>query len=411
MSVNNELPRILAYQPFPLKLKLESDVDSAVSHLSRTANQAAFVAAPHRIFGGTANFPRTAEAVDPSRRADALHALHALQILQTLEYQKFGSQDTACSATNETCKPIAAFVGPLTKRPPEVTSHRVFAPIPQPGAYSAAQLKLQLKLEQRSSGEDDSEDTTAAQQQDEDLESLSQLAVQLVEENRLSPGAPKAGLSEFEKLFVSNLVYIMSSRSVAPELDSDAFVREVNSSLRHTRPKRKDAQLRFVYKRAVKILMSKVTGYIANKTYQMHNFASDFLRYYFPALSKEADREDVMDTSYASKKKYLRLFALSPLFKQDFLGYALPLLQKKYAQYSLATYDKMARYLRVAIEDSDAKARTALSRPVKSEVSASAASSEKQDPRQQILFKRFKRVPWSIKELDEAVDMVHSFSK
>ena len=401
MSVNNEAPRPLAFQQKPLILKLEPEPDSALGPLSRSALQAVIVAAPHRIFGGPARFPRAPEAADAS---------HLSISPQTLEYSKFDSRDTACSATNETCKPFkcTAPAGLLLKRPPEVPSHRIFGPVPTSVASISAQLRQQVKIEHLSSADEDSEATSGAQQRDEEAEALSQLAMQLVEKNRLSLGTQKAALSDFEKLFVSNLVYIMTGRRVSPEQDCDAFVREVNSSLRQTRQKRKDAQLRFVYKRAVKMLMSKVTGYIANKTYQMHNFAQDFLRYYFPALCKEEDRaapdkqQDIMDTSYASKKKYLKLFELSPLFKKDFLEYALPLLQQKYAQYSLAIFGKMARHLRAVVDHTDAKLK-------RSKVEAELSREPKSEQREHLLFKRFKRVPWSAKELDEAVCLVKSF--
>ncbi len=393
MSVNPQPPRISTSQPKPLKLTLESSTLSGVAHSSRSTLQACNSATPHRIFGGSASF-----------------------LCQSLDYQKFDSHSTTCTAKSETRKPCEAPDGLLKKRSPENPSQRVSAPAWTAASHSTALDQQQTRTAQLSSAEEDSEESSLALQASAEAQALGKLATLLVEENRLVLGDPSAPLGEFEKLFICNLLFIINRSRLSPDRDTDAFINEVNAALRRTREKRKDAQLRFVYKRAIKILMSKITGYIANKSHHMQDYAQDFLRYYFPDLSREEDhtaagsKQNVMDTSFASKKKYLRLFVLSPKFKKDLLDDALPQLQKKYSQYTLSTFCKMARHLRAVTDQLAAKAQASLAKTGKP-ASRPVASVEKRVESHAILYKRFKRVPWSAKELERSIALVRSFAR
>ena len=378
-----------------MNMAFETGSNSQANLQHRLIRQEAVVSTAQRIFG----------------RADSFNAV-------PLGYGKFDSHTTTSTTESEAPKPLGSAEIQLKKRPPESILPEDFLQYKAPAASHSEALDnpILVKEEDLTSLDEESEDCSSAPHVSEEVIQLSQLASQIVEENRLSVNKSKHELGDFEKLLISNLVYIINKSRVSTCLERDEFAKAVNSALCRRGQKRKDAQLRFVYKRAIKILMSKVTGYIANKTYHMEAFAEDFVRYYFPALPKAEDycsagsKEEVMDTSFASKRKILRLFALSPVFKKDFLDYALPELRSRYTKYISTTYCKMIKCLKAANRGSLGKAQVSLNKPVKAADRPEGPEAKKVE-KNDILFKRFKRVPWSAAELEVSIQMVRNLVK
>lgn len=390
MDRNHEGPCKDSLLQQSLHMGFETGSNLQASLQNRSIRQEAMVSRAQRIFGRAESFNE-----DP------------------FGYRKHDSRTTTSTTESNSANPLRSAEIQLKKRCPESSFPKDFLQYKATTASHSEALDNHNVKEEDLMSLDDSEDCTSAPHMSEDAMVLSQLAIRLVEENRLSVNRSKVELGDFEKLLISNLVYIINKSRVSTSLERDEFAKAVNSALCRRGQKRKDAQLRFVYKRAIKILMSKVTGYIANKTYHMETFAEDFVRYYFPALPKTEDecsagsKEEVMDTSFASKKKILRLFALSPLFKKDFLEYALPELRSRYAKYISATYYKMIKYLKAASGSSPGKTQVSLNKPVKT-AARPEGGQERKGEKVDILFKRFKRVPWSEAELEESIQMVRN---
>ena len=222
----------------------------------------------------------------------------------------------------------------------------------------------------------------SVQDSNSELSEVSRLAIAMVEDNILRVNETSQ-LEEYEKLFISNLIFIKKQVTVDHKLGKEAFVNAVNSELSNAKEKRKDDQLRFIYKRAIKIMLCKSTGYVANKSHRMSDFEDDFIQYYFG--KKDAKSNEVLDTSFASCKKLKQFFTLSEKFKKDFIETALVQISDEYVGYTADTYSKMNKFLKSAYDKKSANHKT--------------------------LMLKFKRVPWSAKDINLSIDMVRNLVK
>lgn len=125
-------------------------------------------------------------------------------------------------------------------------------------------------------------------------------------------------------------------------LENEQFVAAVNRELSKTKERRKDDRLRFIYKRAIKIMLTNSTEYQQNKSCRMENYASHFIKHYF---GSQHGVEDVLNTSYASCKKLKHYFVKSQAFQEDFVKVALDQIVKEYSANSKDTYTKMLLFL------------------------------------------------------------------
>ncbi len=181
--------------------------------------------------------------------------------------------------------------------------------------------------------------STAAESRDS-KSTLVDVAIRMVEEGRLSI-ADFGAITHDEKTFLASLVFIRTGIEVEPSLECLMFVEAVNSSLSSLKDKRNDDRLRFIYKRGIKWLLSRTTDYVANKLHKMHDYEQTFIEAYFPDNLDVS--KSVMDTSFASRKKFQQLFDLSSKFKQDFLTFANTCLLADYKDSTHSTYANMLK--------------------------------------------------------------------
>lgn len=214
-----------------------------------------------------------------------------------------------------------------------------------------------------------------------EISAIIQRVITMIEDSRLV--LLESSLASFgliERLFVANVVYLRSGVQLPTSQTAEEFVQGVNEALQTNKGKRKDDRLRFIYKRGVKVLLARVSNYQANKTHRMEDYSDQFMRHYFascPSLTSEA-----LNTSFASSKKLTKLFRASPLFKQDFISHALNDTVDYYSKYSLGMYVKMHEYF------------------LKQVVGSGNCSHD-------CLQLKFKRIPWSSKDLKLAIDLIH----
>lgn len=216
---------------------------------------------------------------------------------------------------------------------------------------------------------------------------LAELAINMIENHKLT--LLKFGeLSDFDKVYLSNIVFIRNKAKIDPSLTTEEFVEAINSNLGELKEKRNDDRLRFIYKRAIKYLLGKTSEYTANKLHKMEDFKDPFIDHYFPNhLDKESITAEVMDTSFASRKKLLKFFKLSVTFKQDFLEFANTQMQKMYLKYTKETYEGMQKHLAL--------------RHSKKECGKTDIDT---------LVKTFKRLPWRCADVQSTVEQI-SFIK
>lgn len=213
--------------------------------------------------------------------------------------------------------------------------------------------------------------------------SLIQVAVRMVEENLLKISDFLGDFGQLERLFIANVLQIKSSSTVDWTGTNETFVSEVNSLLSSTKDKRKDDCLRFVYKRAIKFLLARCTDYKANKSHKMEDFSEEFILHYFGKIDES--NEDVLDTSYASRKKIKKYCQLSSTFRSDFYDMALDHILQEYDAYRRDHYTKMLNYFSIEVQW--------------------GTSNDK------ILVNKFKRLPWRTSDLLMSVDMIKDLAK
>lgn len=212
--------------------------------------------------------------------------------------------------------------------------------------------------------------------------SLIQVAIRTIEENVLKISDYLGEFGQFERLFIANILQIKLGSTADWTGNNEDFVNEVNALLNNHREKRKDDCLRFVYKRAIKFLLARCTGYKANKSHKMEDFSDRFISYYFG--SKDEANSDILDTSYASRKKIKKYCQLSQSFKTDFFEVALEQILMDYDSYKKDHYAKMFAFFTIEIQW--------------------GTSNEK------ILFSKFKRLPWRKADLQMSVNLVQDLS-
>lgn len=222
-------------------------------------------------------------------------------------------------------------------------------------------------------------------------EDLVNKAIAMVETGRLESDS-QTSFSHLQKLYLASIVHIRTGLTVNTDSSSNTFdeclssqssdlkfVQEINNNLSQAKEKRNDDRLRFIYKRTIKQMLMDCSKYIANKLHRMNDFEGDFQKLYFPH-SEYAARE-ALDTSYASKKKLIKLFKESEAFKKDFLQYTLERVGQDYERSSRESYSSMLNYLKETL----AKSATSDSTTLK---------------------KNFKRLPWRQHDVQSTIQQI-----
>ena len=164
----------------------------------------------------------------------------------------------------------------------------------------------------------------------------------MIDENKLRTN-DYGNLGQIEKIYLANVLYLKNRSTVDSDLEEEKFVEKVNSLLGLAKEKRNDDRLRFIYKRGIKHLLESCSSYVANKLHKMQDYEDALTKCYFP---KNLDiKEELMDTSFASKKKLTRLFSMSPKFKQDFVKYSQTQIEQYYSKYVTTTYSAMLKQI------------------------------------------------------------------
>lgn len=189
-------------------------------------------------------------------------------------------------------------------------------------------------------------------------------------------------LCRLDKVFIANIVYIKKGACIDTDLDQALFVQAVNKELSQIKEKRKDDRLRFIYKKGIRTLLSNSTGYSVNKTPKMEEYSDKFISHYFP--KRNSVIENVLNTTFASCKRFKQLFSESQKFKEEFVEIALPQLEKEYNEYRKDTYQKMLKIVGQKVDDSKENCK--------------------------ILEAQFKRVPWSSADIQLSLSMIRSLA-
>ena len=206
--------------------------------------------------------------------------------------------------------------------------------------------------------------------------------INMINENKLTLVHTSAILSEFERLFASNLIYIRSQKRVDYTMDTAKFVEHVNAILSDKGCRRNDDQLRFIYKRAIKSLMEKRTDYNRNSKIGMTAYEKDFVNAYFPNNPEVTNI--LTDTTFASKKKLQQLFRLSPGFQEDFMEFVTCQILTEYTRHTWKMYGMFYEKLKKMLRD----------------------NSEKNE---KMLHKEFKRLPWGAMDITATISRLKKF--
>mgnify|MGYP007115116546 CR=1 FL=1 len=118
-------------------------------------------------------------------------------------------------------------------------------------------IKVEANSEESGSSHGD-EDVlgSTCESSDEKLDII-KLVMRMGEENLLRLTNFNGEFGRVEKLFISNLIYIKRGVGIDITLETEIFVDNVNKELKKAKEKRKDDRLRFIYKRAIKLMLSK----------------------------------------------------------------------------------------------------------------------------------------------------------
>ena len=215
-------------------------------------------------------------------------------------------------------------------------------------------------------------------------QTIEQVAMRMVEHNELKLSSYKEQFGDFDKLLLSNILFILKKVHIDSSLQKSDFVEKANQVLAGNKSeKRKDDQLRFVYKRAIKVMLTKSTGYKPHSGEKMQEFEGKFMKHYFEG--QDLVGEEVMDTSYASKKKLQKLFQSSPKFREDFI-WSLKEIESDYSADRNKRYSSMVELLK-------------------------EHEQKEQKDKHKILQKTCKRIPWSDIDLKKALEMVENLLK
>lgn len=262
----------------------------------------------------------------------------------------------------------------LHKNATEEEARELYLALAPEGTRQMIENMEKLEVQSRSTEADNSSEKC------QNKPSLIDVAIDMVENNQLR--ISKYGdLSDFDKHFLANILYIKNKTRIDVALSTEEFLSQVNSNMGEVKEKRNDDRLRFVYKRALKHLLAKRSDYMANKLHKMEDFKDPLVEYYFPKHPELA--KEVMDTSFASRKKLLKFFKLSSAFKQDFINFANSELKPLYSRYANETYQGMHKHLVLRYQKKECDKTS-----------------------QDILLKAFKRLPWKRVDIQSTIDQI-----
>ena len=136
-------------------------------------------------------------------------------------------------------------------------------------------------------------------------------------ENAVLPKPIFSVLTRKERFFLFCVLSMIDNSSVIDhKLPEEDLLKEVNDrlDLLNKQHKRKDDRLRWFYKRFIRFLLLKHTGYRPTKQYRACEFNSTIVNIFFKSAARIP--ENICNTTFASKKRLLTMFRNSPEFTQ-----------------------------------------------------------------------------------------------
>lgn len=215
--------------------------------------------------------------------------------------------------------------------------------------------------------------------------SLLLLAMSILEKNQLISNFHSEILGHYEKMFISNILYIKHGEDIDACIENKQFEEVVNSVLTsrdRIKRRRKDDELRFVYKRVVKKMIASNTPYRQHCGMKMEDHLDPFMKHYFEGSSIKG--LEAINTTFASKKKLRKMFGLSSVFKEEFKSSLLS-LREEYKEYRSKVYRNMNSYLSDLYSKGKANNRS--------------------------LYHIYKRIPWTDAEVFEAISLMTDIVK
>jgi hypothetical protein len=168
-----------------------------------------------------------------------------------------------------------------------------------------------------------------------------EIAYHMIENNKLAVKHSDS-VSFEDKVYLSNIVNIRNPvLLVDPTLEIGRFVQEVNKNLGEPQDKRNDDRLRWIFKRAIKFFLCHYTKYRPNKLFRREDYMPTLTKRYFPKNPEMED--DMLNSTFASKKKLMKMFSYSPLFKKDFMEFANNRIESLFHEESMKHYAEMHR--------------------------------------------------------------------
>lgn len=177
-------------------------------------------------------------------------------------------------------------------------------------------------------------------------------AYSMIENCKLDIKPLKGKLSFEDKVYISNILNVLLPKVyINPDLPDDKYVTEINENLKDSQPeeKRNDDKMRWVFKRAIRYFLCTYTDYEPNKLHRREDNMDTLTARFFPK-NKEMEKE-LLNSSFASKKKLTKMFELSPIFKKEFLEFTNVKLTELYKTEVIEHFEKMRTLVNEILEN------------------------------------------------------------
>lgn len=145
------------------------------------------------------------------------------------------------------------------------------------------------------------------------------LAYRMLHNNKLEVPL-NISLSLKDKLYLANIVSVRNpDADILPQLETDSFIEAVNEQMCSSPNRRNDDKLRWLFKRTLRYFLCKYTNYLPNRSCKREIFMPILLKRFFP--NNPEFESELLNSTFASKRKLRRIFSISPLFKQELIDY------------------------------------------------------------------------------------------
>ena len=203
----------------------------------------------------------------------------------------------------------------------------------------------------------------------------------MIESNELVVPTSRS-LTFTDKVYFSNLVNLRhKDKFVDSSLDRHDFIEAIKINMGYPTERRCDEELRWIFKRVLKIMLRKYTVYQPIKNYRRDIYIGEITQMFFP--NNVVIARELFNSTFASRKKVKRLFDESERFKDEFLWYVNNMLEDEYYSELTRKYDHLFNMVCIGLEkNSEAKHET-------------------------ILRKFRKRLDWTVADVTDAKNLIN----